>query len=102
MSVKILKLVNGDEVISDVEEKSGDIILTNPAKLLMFPTEAGGMSMALMPWAPYTDQKEFPISETHVLTTIEPDTNLRNEYSKQFGSGLEIVEDNPGGPKIIV
>ena len=102
MGVQILKLVNGDEIISDIEEKSGDVILSNPAKLLMFPTEAGGMSMALMAWAPYSDQKEFTISETHVVTTIEPDTNLRNEYSKQFGTGLEIVEDNPGGPQIIV
>ena len=95
--VKIMKLVSGDEIISDIEIEGDKITLNKPAKLLMFPTEDGGMGTGLMPWNPYSDENEFEINKSHVIIFIDPTTELRNGYSTQFGSGIEIVEENPGG-----
>jgi len=95
--VKIMKLVNGDEIISEIEIKDNKITLSSPAKLLMFPSEDGGMGTGLMPWNPYSDKDEFVIDIEYVIVFIDPPTDLRNGYSNQFGSGIEIIEDNPGG-----
>lgn len=90
MNIKILKLVNGDDIISDVD-RSDKILLKNPARLMMFPSEDGGMGMALVPWCPYTEQEEFSIDPSHVMIEIEEKDvpeELRNEYNDKFGSGL--------------
>jgi len=101
MSISIMKLVNGDEIISSYEEKDGKIILDSPAKLLIRMDE-GGMGAGLIPWNIFTEQKEFKIDPNHVITYIEPSTDLRNEYNSQFGSGIEIVEEPGKRGNIIV
>ena len=95
MEIKILKLVNGDDVISSVEYDGGEerydggeVKLSNPAKLMMFPSEEGGMAMALIPWCPYSDDEEFEIDERNILVSISPSDELRESYNQQFGSGL--------------
>ena len=86
MNIKIMKLINGDDIISDIDESKG-LILKNPARLMMYPTEQG-MSMALVPWCPYTEQEHFELNPTSVMLTITPPEELRNEYNNQFGSKL--------------
>ena len=88
MQVKILKLVSGDDIISDGESQHDVICLKNPARLMMFPSDDGGMGMALVPWNPYSEQKEFHIHKEHVILEINPPEELRNAYNDQFGSGL--------------
>ncbi len=89
MSIKILKLVNGDDVISEVEKSDKEVtVLKNPAKLLMSFSEFGEMGMGLIPWCPYSDKELFQISSAHIITTIDPPDELRNEYSEQFGYGI--------------
>ena len=65
--------------------------MKNPACLMMFPSEAGGMGMALVPWFPYTDQEDFEVATTYIMVEIEEKDvpeELRNEYNDKFGSGL--------------
>ena len=88
MNIKILKLGSGDDIISNIEEKDEEIILNNPARLMMFPTEEGGMGMGLVPWCPYTDKETFTINSLHVITMFDAPEELSNEYNKQFGSGI--------------
>ena len=87
MNIKILKLVNGDDIISDIDESS-EIVLKNPARLMMFPSDDGSMSMALMPWCPYAEQEDFKIAPAHVLIKMDAPEELRNEYNDKFGSGF--------------
>ena len=91
MAIKILKLVNGEDIISEIENY--EITLNNPARLMMFPTESGGMGVGLVPWCPYSDKEKFKIDPVHVITEVEEDDvpeELRNEYIEKFGSGLQI------------
>jgi hypothetical protein len=88
MKVKILKLVSGDDIISNGESKNNMICLKNPARLMMFPSDSGGMGMGLMPWNPYSEQEEFHIHQDHVIVEIDPPEELRNAYNEQFGSGI--------------
>ena len=95
--IKILRLVNGDDIIAEVEAKDVLYKISKPARLMMFLSDNGEMGMDLVPWVPYSDQQNFSINDCHVMISIEPSTELRNEYNKEYGSGIEIVEDNPGG-----
>lgn len=88
MNIKILKLVNGDDLVSNIEKKESKIILKNPARMMMFPTEEGGMGMALVPWLPYTNKEDFEIAEDKIIIEIDPDEEMRNQYNENFGSGL--------------
>ena len=91
MSIKILKLVNGDDVITTIGD-GDEMIMESPARLMMFPDhESGGMGMALVPWCPYSDKKNYNIAPIHVMTTIEEEEipeELIREYREKFGSGI--------------
>jgi len=100
MSIKILKLVSGDDVITEIGKGDG-VVMENPARLMMYPSEDGSMGVGLMPWCPYSDKENFTIAPIHVLTEIEEKDipeGMVNEYRKKFGSGLDI----PTGPSLIV
>lgn len=101
MATKVLKLTNQEDIIGDFEEKDGKYFISKPAKLMMFPTENGGMGMAIMPWVPFTDNEEFEIRpDTILLGPMEPSKDIRNEYSQRFGSG--IVDTSPSVGDIII
>jgi hypothetical protein len=88
MEVRIFKLVNGDEVISEYTEKNGEITFKNPAKLLTIPTQDGGMGMGLMPWCIYSEEEEFTFDESYVIISVEAPNGLYNEYNDKFGPGI--------------
>jgi len=92
MNVKILKLVNGEDVIADItKENEKEIVMVGPAKLMTFPSE-DSMAMAILPWCPYTDKETFTISRDHVIISIFPvSEGLCSEYVKfndKFDSGI--------------
>jgi len=88
MSIGILKLVSGDDIIGEMKALENGVSIKDPASLKMFPSEDGGMAMALIPWCPYSDQESFFIKNDHIITPIEAPEELKNEYSDKFGSGI--------------
>jgi len=90
MQVKIFKLVNGDEVISEYKDDP-DIrrtLFVNPAKVVTIPTEDGGMAMALVPWCLFSNNEEFSIDNSHIIISVDAPNELYNEYNSKFGPGI--------------
>jgi len=99
MNIEKLKLVNGDEIISEVMDREDNKIdLRKPAKIEM--TIEG---IALIPWDMFSkeEEEEFAIEPSHVILRTTPVTELLNAYNEQFGSGIQIIEENPGGGIIL-
>ena len=95
MNAKIMKLMNGDEVIADIVANNDSmVIINNPAKIVMFPGEDGGMGLALMPWLPYSDDEEVKIREKNILVTVSPSSEIFSEYNERFGSGLVVPDSD--------
>ena len=91
MAVKVLKLINGEDIIGDYEEKDGKFYISSPARLLQMPTEDGGMNMGIMPWIPFSKDTEVVIKpENLIIDPMEAADDIRSEYNKRFGSGLDI------------
>ena len=89
MALKILKLTSTEDIMGDLEIKDGKYIVSSPARLVMMPTQEGGMAMAIMPWVPFSDDDEIVIrEEALVAEPMNPADDIRNEYSQRFGSGI--------------
>ena len=94
--VKILKLINGDDIIADVNREKDVLEIDSPAKILIQLTEQG-VGTSLIPWNLYSDEDKFVINKNHIIAEITPGIDMHNQYNQDFGSGIEIVENNHGG-----
>lgn len=81
MMIKIVKLVTGEDIISEVEHKGDLVVLKNPHRLL-FSKEG----LASMPLCPFAKTKDYEISNHNVLFEAEPDDEIRNSYAGQVGA----------------
>ena len=102
MSIKILKLVSGDDVITTTIGEGDGIVMEKPIRLMSYPDpQTGDMGIVFMKWCPYTDKEVFKIASIHVITEVEEKDipeDILNEYRKKFGSGIDI----PTGPSLII
>ena len=87
--IKVFKLISGEELIGKVEVTGLGYTVEAPATILMQQTK-DGVGLALMPYMPYTEGKVKLFSQC-VATEGEPSKKMINEYSRLFGSGIEIA-----------
>ena len=88
MNVKIIRLVSTEELIGDWNEKTKTI--SNP--VVMIPVAKD--QLGFQPWIPYAEEEEVPLKEEHIVVVLTPDKKLQNEYSRVYGSGLIVPEEN--------
>ena len=84
MNVQIIKLISGEELIGEFDEKTNTI--TNP--VVMVPVS--DKSIGFGPWMPYAEDKSFMLKEEQIQVIASPSKIISNEYSKAFGSGIVI------------
>ena len=96
MTVKIFKLLTGEEIIGSEEKQDREsITLKNPAVILMRQTEDGRFTVALAPYMAYAEFGTVIIYRTAIAADCEPDVKMVNEYSRIYGSGIEIANTMP-------
>lgn len=85
-------LINGVELIGQVEVDQHGVNITEPANIIMAPSQSTGqMSYGLVPWLPYGEATKYTIQQQHVLVTFKPTTEMINYYNRAFGSGIQIA-----------
>ena len=90
--VKIVRLTSGEELICKVTETESDITIKNPA--ILIPTGEG--QLAFGQWLPYADiTKGLTIDKKYIIFMVTPATELANQYSTSFGSGLVVPKKEP-------
>jgi len=87
--IKVFKLISGEELIGKVEITGLGYTIEAPATILMQQTK-DGVGLALMPYMPYTEGKVKLFSQC-IATEGTPSVKMINEYSRLFGSGIEIA-----------
>ena len=90
MNVKIVKMISGEELIGDYDEKKN--IIKNPVVMIPVSKE----QIAFQPWLPYAEDKEYTLKEEAINVIANPSTTIINEYSRMFGSGI-VVPNDAGG-----
>jgi len=90
MTTKVYKLINGEEIIAEVfNYYDRHIELKNPATIVMQQT-AQGMGVGLAPYMPYA-KGNVDLYRQSIASEAEPDVKMENEYSRIFGSGIQIA-----------
>lgn len=106
-NTKILKMLNGELLIAEVLDSGsalgGDktkVRIRSPMKIVIIPTrtDPNNPSIGLAPWPEFTEDKEFTLERSHVVTIVEPIKEFVSQYSSML-SGLVLPS---GGSKLFV
>ena len=93
MSLKLLRLKSGEDIIGDIQRESAEyIVIRNPAMLVPMGGQGQGMQMGLGPWMPFSDEKDFEIPRDWVVVTTEVVNDIANNYNQVFGSGIVVPD----------
>lgn len=88
MSVKIVRLLNGEELIAKVLPSSADVVkMENPVRIVVMPNKIDPKTpnVGLAPWAEFSEDKTFDIDKSHVLCIMTPIKEFVNQYNSLFG-----------------
>lgn len=95
-----LKLLSGDEIIGKVSayhDNNTGITLEDVASIYMVPGQSQTqVSLGLAPFLPYSNETKFTIPSSVVIIVHEPSLDLRNNYNRMFGSGIQIAQSLHG------
>ena len=99
MSIKIILLKSGENIISDAKELISDeqvcgYLLNKPHKVFLerpvflsesMEPEKDTISVTLTPWIPLSSEEQIPISPDWIVTVVEPIENIREMYLEKIG-----------------
>ena len=88
--IKVFKLINGEELIAEIFNNFDQTIeLKAPAQIVMQQTK-DGVGVALAPYMPYATGN-IHLHRQAIASSGIPDVKMENEYSRLFGSGIQIA-----------
>ena len=80
-NIKIVRISTGEELIADVKEADGKVILSDVA--ILIPTQQNQLGLA--PFMAYSDaSKGFDINTSMVMFMVDPVQDLQNQYQQMF------------------
>ena len=97
MTVKILLLKSGEDVVADVKEmvspddKVIGYFLTKPCVIKLIPKETEGnkkeTSISMYPWMPLAKEKAIPLPTDWVVTMVTPIEKVEKMYKEDVLNG---------------
>lgn len=90
--VQFLRLKNGEDLITEVQETDCSLVLINPCKILYLKGKKSGfLSISLMQWvfSRISADQVFEIDKTEVLFKTLPDDNMIDHYWNSVEHFLE-------------
>ena len=90
MKVKVFKLLDGTELIAEQFQVFDQFFeLKSPAAIVLQQSERG-VGVALAPYMPYVEGN-YKVMRSAIVVDGEPNIQMQNEYSRIFGSGIQLV-----------
>lgn len=90
-SVVVFKMMNGEELIGEIFNNLDQYVeLKKPAQIMVQQTPSGQMGVGLAPYMPYVDGN-VTIYRSAIASQGEPVDQMKNEYNRLFGSGIQIA-----------
>jgi len=91
MSIKVLKLTSGEDVLGDADIVQGQWHITNPVGIAVVRGKDGKPNVGLTPFPLHAEQKKdsaIDISLSSVVYSYEPAQDFIDNYNQIFGSGI--------------
>ena len=90
MTIKVLVLKSGEDVIADIQEMMSSenqvmgYFLTKPCVVkLQAKGDSQDVSVRMHPWMPFAREKMIPLSTDWVVTIVTPVESIQEMYQKQ-------------------
>jgi hypothetical protein len=84
MTVRILKLITGEEIIGEVvSENESHIELKNPLSIMLRPAQ-DGFTFGFVPWCNLMEGNK-KISHDRIITSGDASDDVKNTYNSMFG-----------------
>lgn len=95
MSVKIIKLVSGEELLAEALEGKETVVVKNPVRIIVMPNKIDPKTpnIGFAPWAEFSDDKNFTLDRAHIICIMTPIKEFINQYNSMFG-GLVLPTSN--------
>ncbi len=93
--IMIIKITSGEEILGEVVDVGATVKVKNPMVIIARPDpQTGNMSVGLMPFAPFSDDKTVDIYPHAIVADYAPEQEMTNEYNRRFGAGIVIAGAN--------
>ena len=91
--IEVIKLVTGEEIVGDTKYEQNKVIVKKPCAVMLVNSKStpDQHSMALIPYAAYTNGHTIKIKESSVIWEAELQEDVYNQYNMLFGTGIQIL-----------
>ena len=92
--VKLLVLQTGEHICGEVVGEEDGITISKPVSIVPHPDPSMGGKLVFMPYLQLTDETECTFPVDNIRHILVPKKGLVDDWSKQFGSGIEVPSEN--------
>ena len=83
MTVHLIRMWSGEDVIADIVEDKGDsIVITDP--IVAVPAQTEGR-IAFAPWSPLLEKDELEVVRRYVVYIANPQEEIIEQYNLMYG-----------------
>ena len=83
MTVQLIRMWSGEDVIADIVEDKGDsIVITDP--IVAVPAQEQGR-IAFAPWSPLLEKDKIEITKKYLVYIGNPQAQIIEQYNTMFG-----------------
>ena len=83
MTVKLIRMWSGEDVIADiVEENTESIVLTDP--IVAVPSQQDGR-IAFAPWSPLLQKDKLEVTKKYIVYIGDPQAEIIEQFNQMFG-----------------
>ena len=83
MTVKLIRMWSGEDVIADiVEENTESIVITDP--IVAVPSQQDGR-IAFAPWSPLLQKDKIEVTKKYIVYIGDPQEEIIEQFNKMFG-----------------
>tara|TARA_B100000131_G_scaffold49211_1_gene43853 strand:- start:65 stop:349 length:285 start_codon:yes stop_codon:yes gene_type:complete len=83
MTVKLIRMWSGEDVIADiVEENTDSVVITDP--IVAVPSQQEGR-IAFAPWSPLLQKDKLEVTKKYIVYIGDPQTEIIEQFNQMFG-----------------
>ena len=83
MTVKLIRMWSGEDVIADiVEENTDSVVITDP--IVAVPSQQDGR-IAFAPWSPLLQKDKIEVTKKYIVYIGDPQEEIIEQFNKMFG-----------------
>ncbi len=83
MTVKLIRMWSGEDVIADiVEENTDSVVITDP--IVAVPSQEQGR-IAFAPWSPLLQKDKLEVTKKYIVYIGDPQAEIVEQFNQMFG-----------------